>query len=245
MTKLDVREKAKRIVELFRSRRRYRKYCRQNFTRGISTRLTPFGARFRRLRKRKGGAPSPVTRSGLRRAVMQKTLRGQRTLLRCDLRRRGSSWPSQAGGQRLLSPRGRNRDCISAGRTTCRRAVTLGEIATAVESCMAAIELIEDLHYDYKRLDAAAMVAGNVWNAGVVLGNAGDRLAEPRLGSGYGPALDQWAGDRQRQRRRCDGPSDERARLARGQACGSGNPIAPRDDRHDRQHGSDPISGGR
>ncbi|HEX4618068.1 MAG TPA: fumarylacetoacetate hydrolase family protein [Stellaceae bacterium] len=45
-----------------------------------------------------------------------------------------------------------------------------GEIALAVESCMAAIELIEDLHYDYKRLDAAAMVAGNVWNAGVVLG---------------------------------------------------------------------------
>jgi 2-keto-4-pentenoate hydratase len=45
-----------------------------------------------------------------------------------------------------------------------------GEIASAVESCMAAIELIEDLHYDYKRLDAAAMVAGNVWNAGVVLG---------------------------------------------------------------------------
>lgn len=45
-----------------------------------------------------------------------------------------------------------------------------GEIALTVESCMAAIELIEDLHYDYKRLDAAAMVAGNVWNAGVVLG---------------------------------------------------------------------------
>ena len=43
---------------------------------------------------------------------------------------------------------------------------TPGEIAAAVESCMAAIELIEDLHHDYKRLDAAAMVAGNVWNAG-------------------------------------------------------------------------------
>src|SRR5690349_14459641 len=27
-------------------------------------------------------------------------------------------------------------------------------------------ELIEDLRYDYTRLDAAAMVAGNVWNAG-------------------------------------------------------------------------------
>src|SRR5439155_10755831 len=35
---------------------------------------------------------------------------------------------------------------------------------------MAAIELLEDLCHDYKRLSAAAMVAGNVWNAGVVLG---------------------------------------------------------------------------
>jgi 2-oxo-3-hexenedioate decarboxylase/2-keto-4-pentenoate hydratase len=43
-------------------------------------------------------------------------------------------------------------------------------VAAAVESGMAAIELIEDLRHDYKRLNAAAMVAGNVWNAGVVLG---------------------------------------------------------------------------
>jgi 2-keto-4-pentenoate hydratase len=44
------------------------------------------------------------------------------------------------------------------------------QVAAAVESATAAIELIEDLRYDYKQLDAAAMVAGNVWNAGVVLG---------------------------------------------------------------------------
>ena len=44
------------------------------------------------------------------------------------------------------------------------------QVAAAVETCVAAIELIEDLRYDYKRLDVAAMVAGNVWNAGVVLG---------------------------------------------------------------------------
>src|SRR3954451_17836596 len=43
-------------------------------------------------------------------------------------------------------------------------------VAAAVGSCMAAIELLEDLRHDYKRLSAAAMVAGNVWNAGVVLG---------------------------------------------------------------------------
>jgi 2-keto-4-pentenoate hydratase len=42
-------------------------------------------------------------------------------------------------------------------------------VAASVESCTAAIELLEDLRHDYKRLSAAAMVAGNVWNAGVVL----------------------------------------------------------------------------
>jgi 2-keto-4-pentenoate hydratase len=43
-------------------------------------------------------------------------------------------------------------------------------VAGGVESCMAAIELLEDLRHDYQGLSAAAMVAGNVWNAGVVLG---------------------------------------------------------------------------
>lgn len=43
-------------------------------------------------------------------------------------------------------------------------------VVGAVDSVMAAIELLEDLRHDYKRLSAAAMVAGNVWNAGVVLG---------------------------------------------------------------------------
>ena len=43
-------------------------------------------------------------------------------------------------------------------------------VDAAVESCMAAIEVLEDLRHDYKRLSARAMVAGNVWNAGCVLG---------------------------------------------------------------------------
>jgi 2-oxo-3-hexenedioate decarboxylase/2-keto-4-pentenoate hydratase len=46
----------------------------------------------------------------------------------------------------------------------------LARVAGAVANCRAAIELLEDLRHDYKRLSAAAMVAGNVWNAGVVLG---------------------------------------------------------------------------
>jgi 2-oxo-3-hexenedioate decarboxylase/2-keto-4-pentenoate hydratase len=43
-------------------------------------------------------------------------------------------------------------------------------VEAAVESCMAAIEVLEDLKHDYKRLTARSMVAGNVWNAGCVLG---------------------------------------------------------------------------
>ena len=43
-------------------------------------------------------------------------------------------------------------------------------VAGAVESCMAAIELLEDLRYDYKRLDGPALAAGNAWNAGIVIG---------------------------------------------------------------------------
>jgi 2-keto-4-pentenoate hydratase len=43
-------------------------------------------------------------------------------------------------------------------------------LLAAVDGCMAAMELLDDLRHDYQRLDAAAMVAGNVWNAGVVLG---------------------------------------------------------------------------
>jgi 2-keto-4-pentenoate hydratase len=44
------------------------------------------------------------------------------------------------------------------------------QLARSIDTCMAAIELIEDLRYDYKRIDAAALVAGNAWNAGIVLG---------------------------------------------------------------------------
>ena len=93
-------------------------------------------------------------------------------------------------------------------------AVRLGEdvpqggrerVEAAVESCMAAIELLEDLRHDYKRLSAAAMVAGNVWNAGVVLGEPVTDWRKLDLAAGGGAADDQRARDRQRQGRRRDG----------------------------------------
>src|SRR6267378_708437 len=67
-------------------------------------------------------------------------------------------------------PFGAIKDASSSGASKTKRTDSASGVAAAVESCMAAIELIEDLRHDYKRLDAAAMVAGNVWNAGVVLG---------------------------------------------------------------------------
>jgi 2-oxo-3-hexenedioate decarboxylase/2-keto-4-pentenoate hydratase len=43
-------------------------------------------------------------------------------------------------------------------------------VEDAVDACMAATEVLDDLRHDYKRLSARSMVAGNVWNAGCVLG---------------------------------------------------------------------------
>ena len=90
----------------------------------------------------------------------------------------------------------------------------------------AAIELIEDLRYDYRRLDAAAMVADNVWYAEVVPAapvsewraldlarvTARPSINGREIGSG------KW--------RRRYGPPVECSRLARGQARCSGDTIA-------------------
>lgn len=45
-----------------------------------------------------------------------------------------------------------------------------GEIAAAVGSVAAAVELIDDRNCDYASLDVMSLVADNSWNAGVILG---------------------------------------------------------------------------
>jgi 2-keto-4-pentenoate hydratase len=47
---------------------------------------------------------------------------------------------------------------------------TRESVAPAIAACMAAFELIEDRHADYRKLDAFTLVADNCWNGGVVLG---------------------------------------------------------------------------
>ena len=168
MTKLDVREKAERIVELFRGRRT---------TEILPTDLYPenldeaYAIRrvFQEIEETEGRGAIAGYKIGLTTPVMQKLC--------------GVGEPCYGA---IFAGEVHHRRAELAAADYCRLGVETeiafrlgadlpqggapGEIAPAIDSCMAAIELIEDLQYDYKRLDAAAMVAGNVWNAGVVLG---------------------------------------------------------------------------
>ena len=44
------------------------------------------------------------------------------------------------------------------------------DVAAAVESCMAAIEIVDDRYDDFRALDAASLVADDFFSAGAVLG---------------------------------------------------------------------------
>jgi 2-keto-4-pentenoate hydratase len=160
MTKLDVREKAERIVELFRGRRPIEILPADLYPANLDE---AYAIRrvFQEIEERKGRGAVAGYKIGLTTPVMQR-------LCGVDEPCYGAIFAREVHhGQAKLAAS----DYCRLGVET-EIAFRLGaEIAAAVESCMAAIELIEDLHHDYKRLDAAAMVAGNVWNAGVVLGN--------------------------------------------------------------------------
>ena len=242
MTELDVREKARRIVELFRGRQHIEILPAELYPQDLDEAYA-IRRGFQEIEETEGRGAVAGYKIGLTTPVMQKLC--------------GVGEPCYGA---IFAREVHHRRAELAAADYCRLGVETeiafqlgadlprghdpGGIAAAVESCMAAIELIEDLHYDYKRLDAAALVAGNVWNAGVVLGTPVTGWRNPDLARATARLSINGHGDRRRKRRRCDGPPAERARLARGQACGSGNPIAARDDRHDRQHGPDPISSG-
>jgi 2-keto-4-pentenoate hydratase len=168
MATRETREKAERIAELFRRRRP---------TDVLPAELHPAGLEeayaiqreFQKIEEARGRGAVAGYKIGLTTPVMQKIC--------------GVDEPCY--GLMFASEVHQGRAEISA-REYCRIGVEteiafrLGNdlpqggdrsrVAAAVESAMAAIELIEDLRFDYKRLDAAALVAGNVWNAGAVLG---------------------------------------------------------------------------
>lgn len=64
--------------------------------------------------------------------------------------------------------------CVILGRDLPARAADYqaDEIAAAVGSVAAAVEIVDDRHCDYAELDVLSLIADNSWNAGVVLGAA-------------------------------------------------------------------------
>ena len=168
MATLEPREKAERIAELFRRRRPTEVFPTELYP-GSLDEAYAIQREFREIEQARGRGAVVGYKIGLTTPIMQKVC--------------GVDEPCY--GAMFASEVHHRRAEISA-REYCRIGVEteiafrLGSdlphggdrsrVVAAVESAMAAIELIEDLHFDYRRLDAAALVAGNVWNAGAVVG---------------------------------------------------------------------------
>jgi 2-keto-4-pentenoate hydratase len=168
MPAFEIRQKAKRIVELFHSRLPIEVLPVELYPANLDEAYAIRSA-FEEIETAAGRGAVAGYKIGLTTPVMQKLC--------------GVNEPCYGA---IFASEVHQRRAVLSARDYCRLGVeteiafrlgddlpepsNLRQIAAAVASCMAAIELIEDLRYDYKRLDAAAMVAGNVWNAGVVLG---------------------------------------------------------------------------
>lgn len=50
------------------------------------------------------------------------------------------------------------------------RALSVADVAAAVDAVCPAIEIIDDRHADYRGLEVLSVIADNSWNAGIVLG---------------------------------------------------------------------------
>jgi 2-keto-4-pentenoate hydratase len=168
LTDLDRRQKAERIVALFRSRRPTAVLPAEVYPASLDEAYAIRNA-FQQIEEAEGRGAIAGYKIGLTTPVMQKLC--------------GIGEPCYGA---IFAREVHHRRAELAAHDYCRIgveteiALRLGDdlpgggdrerIAAAVESAMAAIELIEDLRYDYRRLDAAAMVAGNVWSAGIVVG---------------------------------------------------------------------------
>jgi len=146
MTKLDVREKAERIVELFRSRQHIEILPAELYPQDLDEAYAIRRA-FQEIEETEGRGAIAGYKIGLTTPVMQKLC--------------GVGEPCYGA---IFAREVHHRRAELAAADYCRLGVETeiafrlgtdlpqgtgtGEIASAVESCMAAIELIEDLHYD-------------------------------------------------------------------------------------------------
>jgi len=168
LTDLDPRQKAERIVELFRCRRPTEILPAEVYPRSL---VEAYAIRraFQEIEEATGRGAIAGYKIGLTTPVMQRLCRIAEPCY-------GAIFAGEVHHGRAELCAG---DYCRIGVETeivlrlgddLPQGGDAGRAAAAVESAAAAIELIEDLRYDYRRLDAAAMVAGNVWSAGAVLG---------------------------------------------------------------------------
>ena len=168
MPNLTTRDKAERIVALFRERRQTDVLPRELYPADLDDAYR-IRAAFQAIEEAGGRGPIAGWKIAITTKVMQEL---------CGIEEPcyGAIFASEVHRRKAEL---RARDYCRLGIET-EVAMRLGadlpqggsreQVARAVESATAAIELIEDLRYDYKRIEAPAIVAGNAWNAGIVIG---------------------------------------------------------------------------
>lgn len=165
---LDPRQKAERIAALFRERRQIDILPPELLPADLDEAYA-IRAVFEEIERARGRGEVVGYKIGLTTPIMQKLCGVNEpcygAIFATEVHQRRAELPARnycrLGIETEIAVR--LREDLPQGGSADRAAAT-------VESCMAAIEVLEDLRHDYKRLSAAAMVAGNVWNAGVVLG---------------------------------------------------------------------------
>jgi 2-keto-4-pentenoate hydratase len=60
----------------------------------------------------------------------------------------------------------------------------MDEVAKAVDGVCAAVEIVDDRHADYAKLEALSLIADNAWNAGIVLGPFATRWGDLAAAAG-------------------------------------------------------------
>jgi 2-keto-4-pentenoate hydratase len=169
MARLDPRQKAEAIVKLFRSRRPTRKLPPELYPADLEEGYAIRRA-FQAIEEATGRGSIAGYKIGLTTPVMQQLCGVDEpcygAIFAQEVHHSGASLSAAAycrlGVETEIALR-LGADLPQGGD----HALVIGAVASAA----AAIELIEDLRHDYNELDAAAMVAGNVWNAGVVVGS--------------------------------------------------------------------------
>ena len=177
------------------------------------------------LNERLGGSLGAVCggrKIGCTTPVMQRYLRIEHPCAGALHASRVFRSPARRHARRALAAGGSSaRSRCGSGAPFRRREAPFdrADVAAAVESCMAAIEIVDDRYDDFRALDAASLVADDFFSAGAVLGAPVSAPVSTRSGLDLAALRGTMTiNDRRRRlrnRRRRDGTPVRGARVAR------------------------------